>query len=187
MDFNEFEKICKNNQTDENTCVRFYDRIEQTGNKKADGLPELREVCYVEIRFKDNITEIYDQPADEEKKRRYPVEYARYQMMKKQSVEGTPLNMYAFLTSMQQESLKLHGIFTVEALIALPKDKIQLLGIEKEYDEAVKFMDRAKNNGSIAEWQKKEEEYKTKISQLENKIEQLNLEIDKLNKPAKDK
>ncbi len=187
MDFSEFEKMCKNNRQDENTYVRFYDRIEQTGEKKPDGMPVLKEVCYVEIRFKDNITEIYDQPADEEKKRRYPVDYARYQMMKKQTQEGTPLSMYAFLTSMQQEALKLHGIFTVEALVSLPKDKVQLLGIEKEHDEAVKFMERAKNNGSIAEWQKKEEEYKTKISQLENKIEQLNLEIEKLNKPAKDK
>ena len=91
MDFAMFEKFANNSGSEEGVAARFYDRAVKTGEVGENGLPKFKLVCFCEIRIKDNTSEIYDQPASEEKIRRFPAEYARYQLGKKQVVDGTPL------------------------------------------------------------------------------------------------
>ena len=141
MDFAMFEKIANNSCSEEGVVARFYDRAVKTGEVGANGLPKFRLACFCEIRIKDNNSEVYDQPATAEKIRRFPVEYARYQLGKKQVVEGTPLEQFAFLNRAEVETLKVHGIFTVEALNEMPEDKAVQLGIADERHLAQKFLE----------------------------------------------
>lgn len=173
MDFATFERIAKNTVSEEGVCARFYDRAVKSDTLDKNGLPVFDNVCYVEIRFKDNSAEIFDQPATEDKIKRFPAEYARYQLARKQISEGKPLEQFAFLTAAEIETLKARGIFTVEALAALSGEKAGELDVEKERDLAVKFIELAKGNAVVSEWQKKEEKYLQKISLLEAKIQEL--------------
>ncbi len=167
MDFAMFNKIATDSCSEDGVAARFYDRVVKTGEIDANGLPKFRLTCFCEIRIKDNTSEVYDQPATAEKIRRFPAEYARYRMAKKQAPEGTPLEQFAFLDRAEVESLKIRGIFTVEALAELADDKACQLGVEKEKHLAESFLRQAKNNRLLQEWQQKEEEYRAKISYLE--------------------
>ncbi len=173
MDFATFEKIAKNTVSEEGVCARFYDRAVKRDIVDKNGLPLFDTICYVEIRFKDNNAEVFDQPATEDKIKRFPAEYARYQLARKQISEGKPLEQFAFLTVAEIEMLKSRGIFTVEALAALTDEKAGELDVEKERDLAVKFVEQAKGNIIVSEWQEKEEQYLQKISLLEAKIKEL--------------
>ena len=70
MDFAMFEKFANNSGSEEGVAARFYDRAVKTGEVGENGLPKFKLVCFCEIRIKDNTSEIYDQPASEEKIRR---------------------------------------------------------------------------------------------------------------------
>lgn len=173
MDFMTFQNIVQNNNPQDGIAARFYDKAVKTGNISKDGLPIFENRCFVEIRIKDNTCEIFDQPATEEKIRRFPIEYARYQLGKKQVEEGTPLEQFAFLTAAEIESLKVRGIFTVEALAHLDKDKAVQLEIEAEQKLAQKFMEHAQNNKTMLCWQKKEENYLAEIKALKEQLAEI--------------
>ncbi len=177
MDFATFEKIANNSYSEEGVIARFYDRVVKTDKLTADGLPKFKLVCFCEIRIKDNNSEIYDQQATKEKIKRFPREYALYQLSKKKIEDGTPLEQFAFLDAAEIETLKLRGIFTVENLAELSEQKADELSLSKERELAYKFVQQAKGNLSLAKWQEKEEGYLQKIKLLENKIEDLQQQI----------
>lgn len=177
MDFATFEKIARNNNPEDGVFARFYDRVVKCGEIDEHGMPKFESVCFVEIRIKDNNSEVFDQPATDEKIQRFPAEYARYQLAKKQVEKGTPLEQFAFLTLSEIESLKVRGIFTVEALSSLSDSKAEQLELKKERDLAVYFMEQARDNQVLIKWQKKEEKYREQISILKNKTEALKMEV----------
>lgn len=177
MDFATFEKFANNVNSEDGVIARFYDRVVKTDKLTEDGLPKFKLVCFCEIRIKDNNSEIYDQPATKEKIRRFPREYELYKISKQQAEDGTPLEQFAFLDAAEIETLKMRGIFTVESLANLPKEKAEELSLVKEKDLAYKFVQQAKGNLGLAEWQKKEEQYLEKISLLESRLESLQQQI----------
>lgn len=173
MDFMTFQNIVQNNNRQDNLSARFYDKAIKSGKISTDGLPIFENRCFVEIRIKDNNCEIFDQPATPEKIRQFPVEYARYQLAKKQVETGTPLEQFAFLTASEIESLKLRGIFTVEALSELSEEKVSQLKLEQEHHLAKKFIANARNNKTLFQWQKKEENYQAEIKALKLELSEL--------------
>lgn len=173
MDFATFEKIAAGTSAEDGVSARFYDRAVKTGALSADGLPQFKMQCFCEIRIKDNNSEVYDQPATEDKIRRFPKEYACYRLAKKEAENGTPLQQFAFLDAAEIESLKLRGIFTVEVLAGLSDERAAELGLTEEKALAVKFVEQARGNLNLAQWQKKENEYLQKIKMLESKIEDM--------------
>lgn len=185
MDFATFERIAQNANPEEGVFARFYDRVVKTEEVNESGFPKFETQCFIEIRLKDNNSEVFDQPASPDKIKRFPAEYARYQLAKKQEEKGTPLEQFAFLTASEVESLKIRGIFTVEALSGLDEEKAGLLKLEKEQDLAKRFVQKAKDNGVLLEWQKKEETYREQIDVLQNKVTQLEEDLKKVRKKEK--
>jgi hypothetical protein len=172
MDFAMFQNMIDNSKREEGVVARFYDRPIKSSEIGNNGLPMFIDKTFVEIRVKDN-ADVFNQPASEEYIRRFPVEYNRYLLEKKQITEGTPLNMFAFLTAAQFETCKSRGIFTVEVLAGIEDERAKALNLEQEKALAVKFMEGAKGNKAIAEFAKKEKEYKAKIKKLEEEIKAL--------------
>lgn len=187
MDLQAFESVIyqERNQSQNDVFAKFYDRAVKTNEVNPNtGLPVFKDVCFVEIRIKNNATDIYDQPASEEKKRRFPVEYNRYLLQKEKKLDGAPLEEFAFLTASEVASLKCHGILTVEALSSLETERAQTLGVLHAKEKANAFLSVAKNVNSFIEKdeqcnQLKQElnllveensALKTKISELENKL-----------------
>ena len=172
MDFAMFQNMIDNSKREDGVFARFYDRAIKTSEVSENGLPKFANKTFVEIRVKDN-ADVFNQPASEEYMRRFPVEYNRYLLEKKQVEDGTPLNMFAFLTAAQYETCKTRGIFTVEVLASIEDERAKALGLVEEKALANKFIEGAKGNKAISDFAKKEKEYKAKIKKLEEEIKAL--------------
>lgn len=172
MDFSTFQNMIDGHRGEDGVFARFYDRAVKSSEVNDNGLPIFNNKTFIEIRTKDN-SDVYDQPAREDHQRRFPVEYSRYLLEKKQVTEGTPLNMFAFLTAAQFETCKSRGIFTVEVLAGIEDERAKALNLEQEKALAIKFVEGAKGNKAIADFAKKEKEYKAKIKKLEEEIKAL--------------
>ncbi|MBE6447907.1 MAG: hypothetical protein E7018_01230 [Alphaproteobacteria bacterium] len=184
IDFSIFDNLARSSCSEDGVCARFYDRSIKTDRIDDAGFPVFKNVCFCEIRIKDNNSEVFDQPATEDKKRRFPQEYARYLLGKKQVSEGTPLEQFAFLSSAEIDSLKYRGVFTVEALAQLPQDKASSLGLIREKDLAQKFVSQASTNKKLADWQVEEEKYICQICHLEDELKKLQQQL-KTKEPKK--
>lgn len=178
MDFETYQNLIEQTKTrlDDGVSARFYDRIIKTQEMDANGIPKFKCVCYCEIRIKDNTTEIFDQPATKEKIERFPVEYARYQLSKKQIQQGTPLQEFTFLTLSEIETCKYHGIFTLEALTQLDKEKAKALNLLKEQDLACKFLENGKKLKTVNDIEEIKKSYEEQIAKLRNEIEKLKIQ-----------
>ena len=177
MDFAVFQQVLNTQNDERNTSARFYDKAIKTGEVTANGLPVFKNVTYIEIRLKDNNTEVFNQPATIEKIKRFPAEYAFYLQSKKKVSSGTPLEQFAFLTAAEIATCKNRGIFTVEDLAELNIEKVNSLCLQKEHILAQTFIENAKHNGNLSSFVQKEEEYKKEISRLTEKIEILQKQI----------
>ena len=175
MDFATYQNLIQQskNGTDDNVIAKFYDRSVKTDKMDDNGLPLFKTVCYCEIRIKDNTTEIFDQPATQDKKERFPIEYARYELNKKQTENGTPLEQFAFLDVSEIDSCKYRGIFTVEALAELSEQHASELGLSKECKYAQSFVAANKKMKEIVDCDRNTERLKQKIAQLENELQEL--------------
>ena len=185
MDFATYQNLIEQNKNHRNDSLaaRFYDRPVKTDRLDTNGLPVFKNVCYCEIRIRDNTTEVFDQPATDEKIARFPVEYARYQLSRKQVENGTPLEQFAFLTLSEIETCKYRGIFTIEALADLSDVHAKDLGIEEERILAQRFLEGSRKVKQTLDIEKLEAEYKQKIAALEAEINALkNLKSRRKNK-----
>ena len=88
-----------------NVFAKFYDRMVKTDqiNQKT-GLPIFKEVCFVEVRIKNNSTDVVDQPATQENIRRFAPQYQLYLQSKEKEKKGTSLSLFAFLTFISRSS-----------------------------------------------------------------------------------
>ncbi|MBO6289804.1 MAG: hypothetical protein J6N45_05720 [Alphaproteobacteria bacterium] len=179
MDFALFQQVTTGNDDERNVAARFYDKAVKTGQVADNGMPIFKDVTYIEIRLKDNSTEVFNQPATEEKIKRFPREYALYKLAKEKKKEGTPLEQFAFLTASELETCQSRGIFTVEDLASLAQDKVQFLGLQNENELAKKFMQNAKDNSTLAEMVRKEKEYLHQIADLKEQIQNLQQAVKK--------
>lgn len=171
-DFSIFQDMLNNQRQEKGVYAEFYDKTIKTDEISAKGLPVFKSVTYIRIQLKDN-HDVYDQKATPEYMRRFPVEYNRYLLSKKEIENGTPLNQFAFLTNSQLESCKYHGVFTVERLAELSDEHTAALNLINEREAAKKFLAISKNNTVIADFQKKEKEYKAEIKRLKQEIKDL--------------
>jgi hypothetical protein len=176
FDYALFRQIADNKSDDRNVAARFYDKAVKTTEVNANGLPIFKNVTYVEIRLKDNNTEVFNQPANPDKIRRFPREYALYKMAKEQIKEGTPLEQFAFLTAAEVATCKNRGVFTVEALADLSEERVQSLSLQNEHKLAKIFMQNAKSNNKVADFARKEIEYREKIAEYIEKFDILSRE-----------
>ena len=175
MDFATYQNLINQNKhrQDNSFSVRFYDKAIKTDKLDDNGIPVFKSVCYCEIRIKDNATEVFDQPSTKEKIERFPIEYARYQMMKEKTTQGTPLEMFAFLSISEIETCKYRGIFTIEALVDLTSEQAKSLQLTKEYSLALKFISFNKNIKNMVEMCELEEKYQSQIAKLQERIKEL--------------
>ncbi len=173
MDFAMFQQIASHIEDERNVAARFYDKAIKTSEVSENGLPVFKNVTYVEIRIKDNSTEVYNQPATEEKIKRFPKEYALYKLSKEQAKDGTPLEQFSFLSAAEIASCKARGVFTVEALAELDFAKVNSLGLQNEHVLAQMFLENSGENSKLKKFAEREKEYQEKIRSLEEKISAL--------------
>lgn len=172
IDFSVFQGMLDGARKETGVSAMFYDKAVRTGIMLENGLPEFKERIYVRITTRDN-ADIFDQPASREHIQRFPLEYKRYLLEKKEVKSGTPLTEFAFLTKIQLENCKYRGIFTVERLAELTEEQTKDLGLTEEKEYAIKFLEVSKNNKKIDDFSKKEKKYQSEIKKLKEQIEEL--------------
>ncbi|MBQ9090205.1 MAG: hypothetical protein IJY58_04065 [Alphaproteobacteria bacterium] len=173
-EFNTFQSIISSQHTETDTFARFYDKSVKTHDvNPKTGLPVFKDVCYVEIRIKNNNTDIYDQPATPEKIARFPEAYHRYQLTKEKCQEGAPLEHFSFLTSSQINTLKCHGILTVEKLAGLSDQQARDLDVCAEKASAQHFLNLAQQTLTQEQWEKKYQTLQQQIEMLKRENAQL--------------
>jgi hypothetical protein len=170
VDLEMFEQVVKDNGKEEGVCARFYDKAVKTGRVDKAGFPVFEMKTYVEIRLKDNTTEIFDQPALADKIKRFPREYALYKLQRKQIEKGTPLDQFAFLTAAELASLKARGIFTVEALSELSSEKAELLDISSAREKARRFRRFNAQNEEKSSFEQREKDLLAQVESLQKQV-----------------
>lgn len=171
-DFAMFQDVLNNQRQEKDVYATFYDKQVKTDAIGENGLPVFKTVTYVKIEIKDN-RDVFDQPMQKEHMMRFPVEYNRYLISKKERESGTPLNQFAFLNAAQLNECEHYGVFTVEKLADLTDEQAGHIGLIGERNAAKRFLEVAKNNAAIADFNKKEEEYKAQIKELKAQIREL--------------
>ena len=157
-----------------NVFARFYDRTIKTNEINPEtGLPEFKQVCYCEIRIKNNTTDIVDQPATEEKKQIFFKEYQHYLLAKEKEQAGTKLSLFAHLSAKDIEMLKSRGIFTVEDFNALSKEKAESLNLLAEWQKTADFLAVHKNMALMKQLQDENKKLQKEIKMLKTKNQAL--------------
>lgn len=169
FDFAIFNNYLQKRGQEQGVFARFYAKYVKTGKILENGLPEYREKLYVEIRTKGD-PDPTDRPAEENDIRRFAQEYNFYLTKKEKMKNGTPLNQFAFLSVPQLETCEIRGILTVEDLAKLTDEQAKELNLVDERNCATKFLDMAKNNTVIAEYENEIQKLKEENQALRDKI-----------------
>ena len=172
FEFSNFQNSLLPQNQNNGVFARFYDKYVKTGEVQSNGLPKFEKKLYVEIKMRDQ-HDVFDQPATEEHEKRFERAYQLYLQGRQQMKDGTPLEMFSFLSLEQIECCHLRGIFNVEKLSALDAKTAKNLDLQVEKELAVKFLKISKNNQAIFEIQNEKNECLRKIENLEKEIERL--------------
>jgi hypothetical protein len=175
------------NNPDARLNVKFYQRaIENQFKSALEGRPimEMRDFIIIEVPG-DNLTVIDTFAADENKKR-FPVQWARYQNEKTDGdVEGTLLHDWPVLNAAVAAELKHFKFYTVEQIAEASDAQLNTLGMAAGMsplglrDKAKAFLSSAKGSALVQqqadELRKRDEELSAIKAQL--------AELTKMNQP----
>lgn len=145
--------------------VHFYQKAVQNNFKTARaGVPVFEDKDFIRIRTGDK-NFIYDQPVNDEHKARYSKEFDNYKRGNLTPLIGVPLEEWAQISASQLETLKYHGLRTVEEVAGLTDATAVNLGMgfPGVKANAIKFIESRKD----VEMQSKQDAY---IAALEAKI-----------------
>ncbi len=161
-----------NQRSENNVFAKFHKKWVKTGNIKENGLPEFVEKLYIQIKIKGN-TDVSDRPAEETDLMRFPREYAYFKNKEEKLKQGTPLNQFAFLTAPEIEECDNKGILTVEDLAGLTDEQAKSINMVQAKELAIKFLQMAKDNKVIADFEEEIKRLKTENQKLKEDLESL--------------
>lgn len=172
FDFAIFNSYLNNTNKNSGVAARFFNKYVKTGNILKSGMPEYVEKLYIEIRVRGD-ADVVERLADENDIRRFPQEYNFFLAKKGKMQNGTPLNLFAFLTVPQLEACDKRGILTVEDLANLSDEQAKELSLVGERNCAVKFLEISKDNAVIAKYEEEIKALKQENVALKDKIKAL--------------
>jgi hypothetical protein len=113
-------------------AVRFYAKEQEIPFQTAlEGRPIFEMRDFVRIEVPGNQLSIIDTLANEDHKRRFPIQWAAYQNTKggEQIMPGTPLKDWALLNSAQAKELEHYRFYTVEQVANASDHNLQSIGM----------------------------------------------------------
>jgi hypothetical protein len=175
------------NNPDSRLSVKFYQRaINNEFKSNLEGRPimEMRDFIIIEVPG-DNLT-VIDTFAVDEHKKRFPVQWARYQNEKTDGdIEGTLLHDWPILNAAVAAELKHFRFYTVEQIAAASDAQLNTLGMAAGMsplslrDKAKAFLSSAKGSALVQqqadELRKRDEELsaiKAQLAELTNIMNQ---------------
>lgn len=154
-------------------AVRFYQReVDNEHLTTVEGRPIKYMADFVRIEVPGNMLSIIDTFANDDHKRRFPVQWAQYQNDKSsvQDVQGTLLRDWNLLTPAQASELRHFKFYTVEQVANASDQQIHGLGMAAGMspfafrDKAKAFLAASKDSGLVMQ---QAEELKKRDLQIE--------------------
>ena len=151
-------------QGDEKVFAQFYMKaVQDHAKSKAEGRAIFRDKPYIKIVVPGDKSNIVNRPARDIDKQRFPRQWAAFENMKEQPLEGTPIEEWPLVTRSQAEELKFIGVFTVEMLAEMP-DSASFMGSAVLKQKAQEWLDATKGTADI-------QALHDRISELEAQVE----------------
>lgn len=139
-------------------AVRFYQReVENEYLTTVEGRPIKYMAWYVRIEIPGDMTSIIDTFANDDHKRRFPIQWAQAQndASSQMDVQGTPLRDWSLLTPAQASEMRHFKFYTVEQVAGASDQQIQSLGMLVGVspfalrDKAKAYLASAKDSGVV--------------------------------------
>jgi len=155
--------------------VSFYSKpVHQPFESEKEGRPIFKDVDFVKIFTPGSSLNVIDSFAEEEHKRRFPLQWARYQNSKGSGdqIIGTPVNQWPMITPSRAEELRAMKFFTVEQIAGASDQQVQTLGMDANSlrIKAQNFLNAA---AGAAASEKKDEELKKRDLEIEELKKQM--------------
>lgn len=161
---------------DARTLVRFFVEPQENAAKSAtEGRPIFDDVEMVSITMAaDKRTEVIERVKDQHRQR-WPELYRAFKEGREQDASGTPLEQWPPMTPARVAELKAVNIRTVEQLAAVSDAGLQQMGLGARQlrDQALAFLQQAKDGSAITALQQKNETLEGQIAVMRKTIEDL--------------
>lgn len=160
--------------------VEIYEKAIRNDQKtEKEGVAVFDSVPYVRIK-PTNSKDVFDQPLNDEKKRRYADLFAKFESGEKVTVSGWPIEEWAQLDATQVATLKSAGILTVQALAELPENSLHRLpnGYISLKNRASDALSQRNSGEQVrVEFEQFRESYDARLSAMTEEITQLTQEL----------
>lgn len=183
------------NSPDSRLNVKFYQRAVQNNFKtNLEGRPimEMRDFILIEVPGDQTLT--IDTFAADEDKKRFPIEWARYQNEKVDGdIEGTLLNDWPVLNAAVAAELKHFKFYTVEQIANASDAQLNTLGMAAGMspfalrDKAKAFLSSAKDTALVQQQADELSKRDEMIARMEAQIAELAAQANKPKAKAKAK
>jgi len=145
-------------QEDAVLAVKFYQKeVQNQFATDQAGRPIMYMADYVRIEIPGNMLSIIDTVANDEHKKRFPIQWAQYQNEKTADgdVQGTLLRDWSLLTTAQAAEMRHYKFYTVEQVANASDAQISALGMLAGMapfsfrDKARAYLDQAKDSSVV--------------------------------------
>ena len=176
------------NSPDSRLNVKFYQRAVQNNFKtNLEGRPIMEMRDFILIEVPGNQTLSIDTFAQDEDKKRFPIEWARYQNEKTDGdIEGTLLNDWPVLNAATAAELKHFKFYTVEQIAGASDAQLNTIGMAAGMspfalrDKAKAFLASAKDTALVQQQADELSKRDEVIARMEAQIAEL---VQQVNKP----
>jgi len=173
---------------DDKLLVIFYrDILQDEGKTLEAGRPIYRDTDYVRVHIPGDPTNVVVRPAMDMDKKRFALQWARYQqgLKEEDQITGTPLREWPMVGRAQVEELRYFQIHTVEHLADVNDAvKIKVPGLNKLSQQAKIWLEKASHTAQAAMHQQVIDRQANDIEVLKRTVKQLVDEKDKLAEQA---
>lgn len=173
---------------DEKLLVIFFRDILKDDDKSiSEGRPIYYDTDWLRIHIPGDPTNVIVRPASEQDKRRFPVQWGRYQqgMKDEEQIQGTPLKEWPMVSRAQVEELRYFKLFTVEHLADVSDTvKLRVPGLTKLAQQARIWLEKASHTAVAAQHQQTIDTQANRIEVLERTVRTLVDEKERLAEKA---
>lgn len=168
---------------DNQKVVVFYIRsVENPAKSREEGTRIFENAVYVKIHEPGERLNIVDRPVKDEDKDRFPVQWSRFIHNKTQIPEGTLVDLLFPNNPAVADSLKAHGVYTIQQLAKLSAHAIDNIGMgcQEWVNMANSYLQNASSGVEFIKLQEKIKSLEQNVRIKDDQIEKLVAQVDAL-------
>lgn len=160
-------------------CMFYNKSVQDPTSSAAAGRPVFKDQVFVRIHPPGERLNIWDQPATDKERRRFPMEWAAFQQNREQIPEGTPVDLLYPDHPSIARTLRAASVHTIEQLVELSAHAIEDVGMgcQRWVNDAVRYMEMANKGVTATQHRRDVEKMESENRVLHQQIEQLKAEI----------